>query len=71
MKLQIYFYHGKNEKLEEQTGYKHLQEYASLTFSMISIIMEDLFVNGLNVMLCHNADGSAVLYIDNERFKQR
>ena len=70
-KVQIYYYHGKNEKLEELTGYTHLEEYPAMNLSMINIIIENVFSKGLNVMLCHGDEDSAILYIDNGRFRQR
>lgn len=70
-KVTIYHYHGKMEEWESRTGYEHLQEYPALNFSMISIIMEEIFKAGLNVMLVHTDEDSAILYVDDRRFKQR
>lgn len=70
-KLTIYHYHGRNEEWEAITGYDHLQEYPALNFSMICIIMEEIFKKGLNVMLVHNDEDNVTLYVDSQRFRQR
>jgi len=70
-KVTIYHYHGKNEEWEAITGYEHLQKFPLMNLNMVSIIMEDIFSKGLNVMLVHGEEDSAILYIDSGRFKQR
>jgi len=71
MKVTIYHYHGKNEGWEELTGYQHLQEWTGLNLNMISLIIEQIWEQGLNVMLIHSGENSATIYIDDKTFKQR
>jgi hypothetical protein len=70
-RVQIYHYHGKVEDWEERTGYQHLEQFPEMNFNSLCIVMENIWNQGLNVMLVHTGDDSAVLYIDNKNFKQR
>lgn len=71
-KITIYHYHGESKSIENQSGYKHLQEIEAQSVNEVAEIANKIYLTGLNVMMYHVGDNSnTILFIDTKNFRQR
>jgi hypothetical protein len=68
MKAQIYFFAGNKFN---NLRYQHLEEIPAW---QVWDVAQEIFNEGLNVMITHSSHGGeqkVILYVDNKNFKQR
>jgi hypothetical protein len=68
MKAQIFFFHGANSAQEKLTRYKHLEEIPAW---QVWDAAQEIFNEGLNVMVRHSSEHNIILMVDDKHFQQR